>query len=343
MNIMYHAGTTSQEVTYTMPDHWAVKDLGNPIHAYVWDDNGYGEIDYLTELVDITHKITVNDGVIYVEDVVICNDILITIHLDYLEKGEDGFYWEDAPEDDDDVQDYKDRPYVFAASVDEWDSETTLTSQIKGKLPKDPAVWGTVLDATLEDTPVAGITLSLYNQKGRCVKSFTTDEYGFYLFDNLKPETYVLEIEIPLDVLLEGLEETDLVLRITMEVKLSKGDYIQVSIFIDGESTTIEGPPGLDPSMSVVDSSGSSGSSSHPKDNSRPFDGPTVGDSGYIAEPLVSNFNLGIPILVAWFASVLSLAYTFDMRKRKKQARLDLEASIWNNSLEWLYEEDLTK
>ncbi|MHA2356754.1 MAG: hypothetical protein ACXADC_16370 [Candidatus Thorarchaeota archaeon] len=145
---------------------------------------------------------------------------------------------------------------------------------------------------------------------------------------------------------MDELVETNLVLRITIEVKLSKGDYIQVSIWIDGESATVEGPPGLNPSTSVVESSGSSDSSSsqsHPREHSRPFESPVVGDSGYIDEPLVSSFNLGIPILVAWFASVLSLAYTFDMRKRKKQARLDLEASIWNNSLEWLYEEDPNK
>jgi hypothetical protein len=351
-NMMYHVWSSSHTVQYDLTQYFVTKG-GKPIHAYIWEDSSgieNGQVDWVDldedgepdELSDITSMITyLDDGTITISGVEPCNYVLITIHITFADKGEDGLTYEEAA-----AYGSNPTPYVLEGWVEgseEWSVQSALNAILKLREPRSPFVFGIALDETKDDTPVAGITISLYNSKGRCVDSHTTDEYGFYLFDNLKPDTYVLEIEIPLDVLLEGLEETDLVLRITMEVKMSKGDYIQVSIFIDGESTTVEGPPGLDPSMSVVESSGSSGSSSHPKDNSRPFDGPTVGDSGYIAEPLVSNFNLGIPILVVWFASVLSLAYAFDMRKRKKQARLDLEASIWNNSLEWLYEEDLTK
>ncbi|MHA2356755.1 MAG: hypothetical protein ACXADC_16375 [Candidatus Thorarchaeota archaeon] len=149
-----------------------------PILRQSYTDTGDGVIDYLTELVDITHNIIVDGSTISVDGVEICNDILITIHLVFTEKGREGFYWEGAPLDNDDVQDYKDRPYIFEASVDDWESDTTLTSDIKGKIPKDPAVYGTVLDATLGDTPVTGITFSIYNDKERRVDSQTTDEYG---------------------------------------------------------------------------------------------------------------------------------------------------------------------
>ena len=335
MNILYHAGTTSQTVSYTMPDGWAVKGLGNPIHAYIWDDNGDGVIDYLTELVDITQKITVVDGIILVEDITICNDILITIHLQFTEKGRDGFYWEGEPLDNDDVQDYKDRPYIFAASVDTYASETTLTSHIKGKLPREPAVYGTVMDATMEDLPVTGVTFSIINSKGRSVQSFTTDEYGYYLFDNLKPDTYTLEIDIPLSILVEGLEETTLVLHVTIELIINKGDFIQVSVYIDVEGATVQGPPGQVPTERIVDSSISSSYTNNPGDNARSFWDPFARDSGVDFAIMDGTIALGLPILVGWFASVLSLAYTFDARQRRKLAKAKSEASHRRSKLEW--------
>ncbi|MFX1543943.1 MAG: SdrD B-like domain-containing protein, partial [Promethearchaeota archaeon] len=346
-NILFHAYDSEETINYLIPEDF--KSQGAKwIHAFYWDDiyAPYGSpytyegcIDWRELENEITDKILeYGSNPIAFEDLVPSSNILITMHLTYALKKSTGYTCDEAKA-------FNNFGYVFGADVEahSWHSETILTAHARVKEPKTPLMWGVVQDATLEDTPVAGITFSIYNDKERRVDAFTTDEYGFYLFDNLKPGTYRLEIEIPLDVLLEGLEETDLVLRITIEVKLSKGDYIQVSLYIDGESTTVEGPPGLNPSMSVVDSSessASSSSSSHPREHSRPFEFPPVADSGYAAEPIVGGFNLGIPIIIAWFASISSLAYVYDMRQRKKQARLELEASIWNNSLEWKFKEN---
>jgi hypothetical protein len=337
MNILYHAGTSSQVVNFSMPDGWAVKDLGNPIHAYVWNDNGPlgdgdGEIDYWIELTDITHKITVVGDKIYVDGVEICNDILITIHLEYTEKGKGGIEFGE-------IAGYDGREYTFGAEVDDYLSETTLTAHAKQKQIKASACYGVALDTTLYDTPITGITFSIYNSKGHCVDSYTTDEYGFYVFDNLKPDTYILEIEIPLQVLVEGLEDSNLVLRITMEIKMNKADYIQVSIFIEGDSTTVVGPPGLVLSQEIGPPSSPSSSSSNTRDFFHPGKDVEGNENIYQSEASISSFNLGIPILAIWFATVSIFAYVFDSRRRKKPARSTSEVVSSKSSLEWLLED----
>jgi uncharacterized repeat protein (TIGR01451 family) len=339
-NMLFHANDETETIDYFMHEHFTTKGA-RPIHAYYWTDLNEdgspftldGCIDW-NEFVDITEKI-INYGSnpITLTELEADKDILITIHITYALKKTSGYEPGEANA-------FNEMEYIFWADVNSWHSEVSLIAHARVKGIKASACWGVAQDATLEDTPIMGITFSLYNSKGRCVDSYTTDEYGFYIFDNLKPGTYVLEIEIPLQILVEGLGETDLVLCITMEIKLNKVDFIQVSVFIDGDTTTVEGPPGLAPSESIVDSSSSS---SYPGDHTRPFRNPGDGDYGYVAEPIVASSNLGIPIIVAWFASISFLAYAFDARKRKKLTRSKSEVSYWKSSLEWSFEETPTE
>ena len=331
-NMLFHACSDTATIDFYISENFTSQGA-KWIHAYIWDDKNapYGSpytydgcLDWEELTIDITNGI-INYGTspIGFEDLDPGSNILITMHLQYVLKKTSGYEYPEAKAFNMDRN-------LFRAEVDECSSysETILTAHSNPKQLKDPLVYGVAFDETLDETPIEGITFSLYNSKGRCVDSYTTDGYGFYLFDHLKADTYTLEIEIPLNVLVKGLEETTLVLRITMEIKLSNGDYIQVSLFVDNESAAVEGPPGLYTSQSIVDQS----------IVTNPSTDPFAGDSGSSPESVATSSGLGIPVLIAWLASVLSLAYTFDARQRRKSAKTKSKASYRRSKLEWSVE-----
>jgi uncharacterized surface anchored protein len=79
------------------------------------------------------------------------------------------------------------------------------------------------IDQTLDDTPLAGVTVKLYDSYGRLVGSTTTDADGVYIFSHLKMGTYKLEIVLP-----KGYTTDQ---PLTMQITLQKGSLIQVNIY----------------------------------------------------------------------------------------------------------------
>jgi hypothetical protein len=251
-NIICPAASVYETLYYTLPVEFVTKGA-KPIHAYIWEDSDpYNNlVDYWYELEDISKNMTVDyvNRNITLSGVDPDHLVLFTIHVTFDLKGTGGYEYGEATA-------FNGINYTFKAEIDhlvDWHSETNLTAHAKVKQIKDPAVYGIALDQTKEDTPVPGITFSLYNSKGRRVDYFTTDEYGFYIFNKLKVDTYILEIEIPLVILHEG-DEIDLVISITMEIKLLDGDYIQVSLTIkEGSITAVESSPDSLPEEIIID------------------------------------------------------------------------------------------
>jgi hypothetical protein len=279
-NIICPAASVYETLYYYLPEEFVTKGA-KPIHAYIWEDQApyNNEVDYWYELEDISQSMTVDyeNTEITLVDVDPEHLVLFTIHVTYNLKGTGGYTYDEAT-------DFNGLVYTFEAHINhlvDWRSETTLQAHVKLKEIKDPAVWGLALDNTEEDTPVPGITFSLYNSKGRRVDHFTTDEYGFYIFDRLKVDTYILEIEVPLVILHEG-DEVDLVIIITMEIKLQDGDFIQVSLTIkDGSIEAVESSPHSSISEIIVD----------PMTVDTDDDGLTDGEeiSTYGTDPLVAD------------------------------------------------------
>jgi uncharacterized surface anchored protein len=79
------------------------------------------------------------------------------------------------------------------------------------------------IDQTLDDTPLAGVTVKLYDSYGRLVASTTTDADGIYIFSHLKPGTYKLVIVLP-----NGYTTDQ---PLTIQITLQKGSLIQVNIY----------------------------------------------------------------------------------------------------------------
>jgi hypothetical protein len=95
---------------------------------------------------------------------------------------EDDGYYDGIPNDcdgEDDAVDYDGREYVFVAKVYALLSQTTLKANARPKIIKDPACYRVALDAILYETPISGITFSIYNEKEQRVDSHKANEYGY--------------------------------------------------------------------------------------------------------------------------------------------------------------------
>jgi len=229
-NMLFHVDSETEIISYLLPEEFVTKGA-RPIHAYEWTDlDSDGQIDYWLELTDITDSIIdYGTNPIVLSGVEPCTNVLIDIHITYALKGTSGYSYDEAKA-------FDEFAYDFWAQIDDCESLSSLDANAKVKRVKVPMVFGLALDRNSEETPFAGITFELYNSKGRCVDSCTTDESGIFIFDNLKPGTYTLEIGIPSNVP----PEEDAKDWITVKLKLKTGDLIQVNLYIVDGSPEIE-------------------------------------------------------------------------------------------------------
>ncbi|MFX1272994.1 MAG: SdrD B-like domain-containing protein, partial [Promethearchaeota archaeon] len=311
LNLLYHVFTGSETITYELPPEFETNGA-TQIHAYLWTDfDEDGEIDYWIELADITERITMDPTTceIIVSEVDVCDDVLITIHTPFALKGEI-YTFEEA-------EAFAGNVYEFLMDVDGTASDASLEAHIELNQVWGSAIHGLVLDQTSEGTPIAGITFSLFNSRGSCIGSHTTDDSGYYIFDDLAVGEYELHIEIPLSLFLDGSEQSGIMLCMIMQINLQCCDLIEVNVYVMENSAASEGPDGLSAMVSPTNLVSYSGPTNHPREHSRSFESPVAGDYSYDSEPLVTISFAGVLILFAWFGPLLSLVYGFNLRKRR--------------------------
>ena len=99
-------------------------------------------------------------------------------------------------------------------------------------------------------------------------------------------------------------------------------------------SAVSEGPEGMSATVSPMKTVSYAGPTNHPREQSRSFESPVNGDYSYDSEPLVTSSIPGVLILFAWFGSILSLVYGFNLRKRKvARSKSDESVLHFNSSL----------
>jgi len=168
----------------------------------------------------VTDKITtaqepgLTTGTIIVSEIPKCNNVLITINVTFTLKGTSGYDFNGAKA-------FEGKTYTFSAS-DGFSTTATLTAHARVKKINDPAIFGVALDQTSDDTPLAGVTVKLYDSTGKLVGSTTTDADGVYIFSRLKLGNYKLQITLP-----KGYTTDQ---PLTMQITLQKGSLIQVNI-----------------------------------------------------------------------------------------------------------------
>ncbi|MHA2374633.1 MAG: hypothetical protein ACXAB9_00610 [Candidatus Thorarchaeota archaeon] len=320
-NMLYHVNSIDQTMNYRLPEGFETKGA-TPFHAYIWDDlDGDGEIDYWDELTDISDRIVdTTASTIEIEGVEPSNNVLITIYITFSLKGTTGYDFDAASA-------FEGVEYGFTAGIYDIRSESLLVAHVNVREITSPCVFGTVLDQTNEDCPVAGVTFNLYSSDGRLVISFTTDEYGFFIFSDLWIDKYMLEIELPMKILLHGNGDSNVVISVSMQINLQPDDYIQVNVDIKEDSSSEESTSTATTSLTYL--------GTDIPTVSEPFGDNGEPDLGDTLEPEITGYALSLPVGVALLICCISIASLFTARKiRKKDVSTLYHISEWDVGFE---------
>ncbi|MFX1578424.1 MAG: SpaA isopeptide-forming pilin-related protein, partial [Promethearchaeota archaeon] len=348
-NLIYHV--TEEEghtIVYELPngvipgiwdgDFFKEKG-GNPIHAYIWNDlNLNGLVDWADndddgqpdELVQIDKSnLDITDNQIFIDGIEPCNKVLITVHICFSPKGERGL---SIP----DVNQFRNFDYWFTGYVDGVPTTTLLDADGDAKKLKAPAIYGLTLNQNDEDAPVSGAIFRLFDSDGELIKFKMTGDDGTFYFDKLKPDDYLLEIELPLGIILQD-DELDTTILLSIQIRLQPSDFIQVSVFISKESSTAEtetyNPPSeIPPSSNGVESSGYRIIFHEPRN---PSDLSVVYEEGSLPGQVKSDVmapsQLSTMVLLL---SLVSCSMVIVIRSRKAKTRTPYEIPTWEDNFD---------
>jgi len=339
-NIIFHAWTDGEiEINYDL-GYGFIEHGGQPIHAYVWTDlDSDGVVDWCdgeVTCIDKTKIVSVDyeNGIIVFDGLEECNDILVTIHMKFDKKNFQNLE-KDWIEDN-----LLGKDYEFSASVEGcWSSTTILTeTSDEVKKLKACAVFGVVLEEAEHDEPVSGAIFRLYKD-GDLLKARTTGEDGIFYFDKLDDGTYYLDIELPLGLILQDSEYDDTVIYLRIQIKLQDGDFISIGVFIKtGGSEPDSDPPDVSTTMEQIWIPSASSDQTDTSDPPNRADRDGSDDIGNIPAIVASNPIVGIAIAVAWFGSVVSLAFVYNTRTRQRKIQAAISRPT-RYSLQWSLED----
>ena len=164
----------------------------------------------------------------------------------------------------------------------------------------------------------------------------TNETIIIFYFDKLDDGTYFLEIELPLGLILQDPEYDDTVIYLSIQIKLQDGDFISIGVYIKTDAEEPDGdPPLVTTSMEQIWLPSASSSPTHTSN-------PTNRASrdrfdGIVDEPasMASSSFLGPVIALVWFSSIVSIAFLYNERSRRKKIR----SSSFKKSLEWALED----
>ncbi len=183
-------------VTYSLGNAFSTQG-SMPVHAYLYDSSKplyvNGAINWAA-LTDVTNEISTDEspglhgGTIDVSQVPSGEFLLLTIHMNFELKGSCGdMAW---------VMSFKGEVFTFSSN-DGSASSATLTAMTKASKVSDPTILGVVKDPTLGDSPVAGVTVRLFDSENKLVGTTVTDSDGNYLFSFAASGKYKVVLTLP--------------------------------------------------------------------------------------------------------------------------------------------------
>ncbi|MFW9975286.1 MAG: SdrD B-like domain-containing protein [Candidatus Thorarchaeota archaeon] len=319
-NIIFHAWTDGEiEIHYDL-GYGFIEHGGQPIHAYVWTDlDSDGVVDWCDGEVTCIDKkkivsIDYENGIIVFDGLEECNDILVTIHMKFDKKS-----FQDLEKDwiEDNLLG---KDYEFSAFVEGCWSSTTILTEISNDIKKLKAcaIFGVVLEEAEHDEPVSGAIFRLYKD-GVLLKARTTGEDGIFYFDKLDDGTYYLDIELPLGLILQDPEYDDTVIYLSIQIKLQDGDFISIGVYIKTGVSDPEGePPDVSTTMEQIWIPSASSDSTYTSDPTNRASRDRFDGVENILAMVASSPFVGIAIAAAWFGSVVSLAFVYNTRTRRR-------------------------